>query len=195
MDAETNATTLRERKRLRTKRQLIEAGYRLFQERGYDATTVAEIAAAAEIGTRTFFTYFDTKEQLLFPDDDPRVDAVLEAIATRSEDESPSRVLIRSMDSAAFDAEATSAAAQLRMRLMPDVPAIQARALRSQLDAQSTITRALAAAYPKTDALIIAALTGAFIGAVAASFQHLADAPDAAERKRRIQKAVSAVLP
>ncbi|SEE64173.1 DNA-binding transcriptional regulator, AcrR family [Streptomyces sp. 3213] len=57
-------TGLRERKKLRTRYAIISAAVTLFVERGYDETSVAEIAEAAEIGTRTFFRYFATKDEV-----------------------------------------------------------------------------------------------------------------------------------
>ena len=74
---------LRDRKRARTRQALVDAATELFERNGYDETTVADIAAAAEIGTRTFFSYFASKEELLFPESDARVRAAVEAIASR----------------------------------------------------------------------------------------------------------------
>ncbi|HYR16536.1 MAG TPA: helix-turn-helix domain-containing protein, partial [Mycobacterium sp.] len=73
-------TSLRERKRLRTRQALVDAAAELFEQRGYDGTTIADIAAAADISTRTFFSYFASKEDILFPDADARVKAALTAI-------------------------------------------------------------------------------------------------------------------
>lgn len=56
---------LRERKRLETARRIREAGVRLFAEKGYDATTLDDIAAAADISRRTFFHYFKSKDDIL----------------------------------------------------------------------------------------------------------------------------------
>ncbi|MER6184651.1 TetR/AcrR family transcriptional regulator [Streptomyces sp. NPDC001652] len=57
---------LRERKKQRMYETLSETAVRLFLEKGYDAVSVAEIAAAAEISKPTLFRYFPTKEDLVF---------------------------------------------------------------------------------------------------------------------------------
>ena len=55
----------RERKKLETRQRLMETALRLFSERGYEATTVKDIAAAADVAKGTFFNYFETKEAVL----------------------------------------------------------------------------------------------------------------------------------
>jgi AcrR family transcriptional regulator len=53
---------LRERKKLRTHRALADAALRLFAEKGFDATTIDELADAAEVSRSTFFRFFPAKE-------------------------------------------------------------------------------------------------------------------------------------
>lgn len=60
--AQDAVPTLRERKRTETRRRIADEAVRLASARGIPATTVDDIAAAADIGRATFFRYFDSKE-------------------------------------------------------------------------------------------------------------------------------------
>ena len=161
-------SSLRERKRERTRQAIVDAAVDLFERHGYEGTTIADIAAAAEIGTRTFFSYFASKEELLFPESDARVAAAVAAIAARKPGDSPADVLVRALRNVNENStEMASPTALLRMRLIQTVPAVRGRGLQVQLDAQLEIARHLQAVFPdELDAVQAGALVGAFIGAV-----------------------------
>jgi AcrR family transcriptional regulator len=186
------APTLRDRKRARTRQALVEAATALFERNGYDETTVADIADAAEIGTRTFFSYFASKEELLFPESDARVRAAVEAIEHRGPDDGPAEVLLRALRRIGDDSDDLgSRLAALRLKLIRDVPAVRGRALQIQGDAQREIARHLAAAFPdQLDEVRAAALTGAFVGAVTAALQVLLEDLDHLDDPERVQAAV-----
>jgi AcrR family transcriptional regulator len=78
---------LRERKKEQTRRAIEDAAFRLFEERGYQATTVADIAAAADIAPRTFFAYFPSKEAVVFGDFDLTFGALHTRLHERGADE------------------------------------------------------------------------------------------------------------
>src|ERR1700736_3116447 len=59
---------LRERKKQKTRETIISVALALFAKQGYEQTTIAEIADAAEVSPRTIFAYFPSKEDILFSD-------------------------------------------------------------------------------------------------------------------------------
>ena len=78
---------LRERKKQRTRETIARAAHELFAERGYHATTLPDIAEAADVSTRTIFAYFPSKEDILFSDFPLMRDALAQALAERPEGE------------------------------------------------------------------------------------------------------------
>ena len=86
-------TNRREVKKADTRRALLEAAGELFRTNGYQNTTVGQIADSADVSERTFFRYFESKEDLLLPD---LVD-FLDRIATQLELSPPSQQPIESL--------------------------------------------------------------------------------------------------
>ncbi|WP_405771902.1 TetR family transcriptional regulator [Streptomyces sp. NBC_00080] len=80
---------LRERKKDQTRRALRESAAGLFADRGFTQTTVADIAAAANVSQRTFFRYFDSKEALLLPDSIELFAQIEDAFRARPTTEGP----------------------------------------------------------------------------------------------------------
>src|SRR6266849_3044960 len=74
---------LRERKKRQTRGTIARVALELFSERGYHNTTLADIARAADVSTRTIFAYFPSKEDILFCDFPAMKDALARALAER----------------------------------------------------------------------------------------------------------------
>ena len=108
---------LRERKKQRTREQIVEAAMRLFADRGYHATTIADIASAADVAPRTFFSYFPSKEAVVFHNVDRDLDALASALRDRPAGETVYDALRRWIDSMFDDWMAEEDEALLRKRL------------------------------------------------------------------------------
>ncbi|OHV76604.1 TetR family transcriptional regulator [Rhizobium sp. LCM 4573] len=77
----------RERKRRQTRDRIQQAAMTLFLERGFEETTVEDIAEAADVSKRSFFDYFPSKEDVVFAWQDTFAQHLMNAIATRPSDE------------------------------------------------------------------------------------------------------------
>jgi AcrR family transcriptional regulator len=167
---------LRERKKARTRAAIREHALRLFREQGYDATTVEQIAEAAEVSPSTFFRYFPTKEDVVLQDD---LDLLwLDVIRAQPPDLGP----IAAMRTAVRSAFASMGAAELgqlreAMNLAMAVPAVRARMLEELARTMQIIAGAVAerAGRPAAD-FEVQALAGAVVGvAMAAWFDRPGD--------------------
>ena len=86
-------TTLRQRKKDRTRRTIIDVGTALFAKQGYDETTLAQVADVAEIAPSTFFNYFSSKADIVFGLHDALSESAREYIIERSQGK-PARVSV-----------------------------------------------------------------------------------------------------
>ena len=74
----------RERKKLLTRQALIDGAMRLYRERGFEGVTIAAIAAEAGVAPRTFFSYFECKEDVFLDAGDDRLQRLVETIKARA---------------------------------------------------------------------------------------------------------------
>lgn len=162
---------LRERKKQRTRQALVNGAAELFERKGYGATTVAEIAATADISTRSFFSYFKSKEAVLFVDADNRLQVALDVIAARGSADRPVDVLIRAVEQAiSSDFEQFSRLGQVRIKLIRETPELLGPTMSRVTAAARQMSEALHAAFPdETDGLLMTTIVGALIGALLAA--------------------------
>lgn len=148
--------SLRERRRAETQRAIQCHAIPLFAERGYDAVTVNEIAAAAEVSPMTLYRHFPTKEDLVLVGQQNQL--IADRIAAGPADGTLVQRIGRALVEAAdlLTSSRTDADNLLldRLRLMITVPALRARHLDSQYATQQAIVDALrgdGAADPEAD--------------------------------------------
>lgn len=108
MSPESDASNLRDRKKEQTRRALREGAAKLFAAHGFAGTTIADIAAYANVSDRTFFRYFDSKEALLLPDSVDLFAYIETALAGRPAAEEPLQAVCNALLAAAEPFTATS---------------------------------------------------------------------------------------
>ncbi|TQF02256.1 TetR family transcriptional regulator [Kitasatospora acidiphila] len=186
---------LRERKKLKTRRAIRSAAFDLFAEQGYEATTVDQIAALAEVSPSTFFRYFPTKEDVVISDDyDPLME---NGFRSRPADEP----LMESLRQAMIGPLRQVLAAErdevlLRMQLFREVPAIRAR---SMVEQQHTGERLSALIAERTgqsaEALEVRALVAALLAASTEAVMYWAEHDGKPDLADLVNTAISALDP
>ncbi|MBQ0987895.1 TetR family transcriptional regulator [Streptomyces sp. F63] len=129
--------------RLTMRRKLAAAAMELFASKGYEATTVDEIAAAAGVARRTFFRHFRSKEEAIFPDHDDtlvRAEAVLAAAPAA---EHPLDTVCRGIKEVMRMYAASPAVSVERYRLTREVPTLREREIASVARYERLFTRYL----------------------------------------------------
>ena len=115
---------LRERKKRATRRTLQRIALELSAERGVEHVTVDDIAAAAEVSTRTFFNYFSSKEEALVAPDPQLLEQMAREMVERPAAESPLEamraVLVHSLTVEAAELDLL----RLRMAVVEPNPAL-----------------------------------------------------------------------
>lgn len=188
--------------RAEIRRDLVAAAVELFRERGYEDTTVDDIAAAAGVGRRTFFRYFRSKEDAVSPDHETALARVAEIFETAHPTEPATSLALRAGETV-FDIYADDPRLSVeRYRLTHDVPALRDRESASVDHYRRMFTRYLRLRFDSTgsaDGDLRAAVIGAAV--VAAHNLALRDwlaagAPeDAMEASLRRFRRVAEMLP
>ncbi|MEW9548858.1 TetR/AcrR family transcriptional regulator [Nonomuraea sp. NPDC050783] len=138
---------LRERKKEQTRRRIAETALRLFDERGYDAVTVNEVAEAAGVAKVTLFAYFPSKESLVL---DGIKDDTAAIVDGREEGQSPLDALhahyreTARRGSGAIDMDGLL----LRVRVITASPALLASVHQARMEQRHELAAALARALP-----------------------------------------------
>lgn len=142
---------LRERKRADTHARIQSEAMRLFLERGFDATTLDDIAASAGVSRRTLFHYFASKEEIVLSTKADFPDQVVAAINRRPADEP----LLEMIENAFTDMSAGHQSAQglALARLIRDTPSLSAGDNAKYERVERALSAALAArkGLPETD--------------------------------------------
>jgi len=175
----TEGDDWRARKKAATKHAIQEHALRLFIEKGYDTTTVEEIAAAAGVSHMTFFRYFPRKEEVVEYDEyDPLLE---ELVAARPVEEPPLTALHRALRAGLEHILATDREELLiRTRLILRNPALRSRNLLAQDATRDLLARALArrAGLPEPD-LAATVQASAALGAIGPAAMAWAGSDDA----------------
>ncbi len=150
---------LRERKKLKTRAAIQKEAMRLFLKKGFEATTIEEIAEAVEISPSTFFNYFPSKEDVVLQDDlDP---LLYVAFASQPPDVNPLAALRNAMRS-------------VFSHLTPDQDSVLKNRLRVQQVAELMASRL----GRSPDDFALRNLSGALMGVMIATFMAAASDPD-----------------
>ncbi|QEV35589.1 TetR family transcriptional regulator [Streptomyces cinereoruber] len=148
---ESAAGTRAAAQRLKMRRELATAAMELFATKGYEATTVDEIAATAGVARRTFFRHFRSKEEAIFPDHDDtlvRAEAVLNAAPPH---EHPLDTVCRGIKEVMKMYAGSPAVSVARYRLTREVPTLREREIASVARYERLFTRYLLGHFDERD--------------------------------------------
>lgn len=172
----------RERKKQATRESLIEAAFGLFTDKGFEATTVEEIADAVDVSSRTFFRYFASKEDVVLTFQEEQQVMFLELFRARPAEEPVVTALKRAAIEVAraceegiagFDSQRFTCLQQL----METSPAVMASSLQHQQQKQQLVAEAVAERMgvdPATDLRphVVSAFANCGIRAASDCWQH-----------------------
>jgi AcrR family transcriptional regulator len=161
---EAGATSRRDRNKLRTRLRLQRAALELFANQGYDATTIAQITEAADVSLRTFFRYFDAKDEVLFTCDEGEP-PFFQLLRDQPLDVDDIAAVRGALAALLPQSRAEEERTLLLKRALVSTPALEGRNLALQRDFQNRIALTLAQrrglSQPDDASLVAAAITQA----------------------------------
>jgi AcrR family transcriptional regulator len=140
--------------------RLQQAALDLFEERGFDSTTVADIAAQADLTKRTFFRYFADKREVLFSGSAQLVELFVTAVATAPESAAPLDAVATALDAGAAMFEDMREFASRRQKIIAANPELQERELIKLSALAAAVAEALHRRGFEDPAAILAAEAG-----------------------------------
>ncbi len=167
-------TSLRDRKKHRTRRTIERVALDLFEAQGFDGTTIDEIAAAADIAPRTFFHYFPSKEDVILADYAIRLERIVGTLKMIPADHAPWLALREAFLTVAADYESEQEELLRRFRIIASTPSVNARSLLLQATWEHAITDAVSdwLGLEGADDIRPRLIAGAALAAMRASLAH-----------------------
>lgn len=135
---------LRERKKLQTRAAIVDAALELFERKGFEATTVEDIAAAADVSPRTFFRYFESKQDVVLAKTNEKRDGLSTLLAARPPEEPPLEALRRTIVGVISEMLSSDDGALREMKVMMGTPELRNLALDHFHEHQDELAVALA---------------------------------------------------
>jgi AcrR family transcriptional regulator len=150
------AESLRDRRKRRTAEAIVAGALELFEERGFDRTTIDQIAASADISRRTFFRYFADKEELFFAEDERLLEVIEDTLDGAPVGEPVLELARRAARALATHSVADPQRRLARERLIAATPSLQARRLAKNLRWEQAIAaRLVARGSTEREALLV----------------------------------------
>lgn len=139
------ALSLRERKKAQTREAILDAAISLYEHQGYEATTVEEIAAEANVSPRTFFRYFDTKLETILEHSDAEVEAFQQLVKDRPATEGPVEAVYQVARQKLVENMVAEGSRMAReMRVIMSTPALEMSAHEHMREREATIVPVVA---------------------------------------------------
>jgi AcrR family transcriptional regulator len=169
-----NVVGLRDRKKERTRDELVEVALDLFRAQGFDGTTIEQIASAADVSPRTFFRYFATKEDVLFGDPigvaEQRSATLMADLRARPAGNTPGSVLCVALLTLSAGYQDELPTLLVRKQIIAATPSLQSRALERRRSWEQSVVDELRSRFPQSySALDLRVTVAAVIAALHAA--------------------------